>query len=744
MGGGIIVMGCWGRVLRCEVAPVQAGDGKEIAANTKYGRRQDGTYGVVTDDEYSAQQLESQKLREDADAGKLPTITLSELRKHTDPDSLWVAYGGAVYDITEFIKEHPGGSEALLSAGGQDLEGVWKKYQIHFRKDIMATLEAYRIGSLTEEDAERLRNDSEVDNLGTPRLLENGHAIALPPHAQKAKVRATKRIARVFMVSVSASVWWTLRGFLRFVGIVSPRLVNFLASMLPCSVPGYAGAAMLPPINPATGTPTRIAVIGGGIGGCSCAYSLAQSGYDVTVYESREVLGGNAQTANYLVNGKTITQDLSVLYWAPEFYRNYTNLVEMLGISPAQVQLPYVICSNRNGHYDFYVPPGGASCLEQILKPSMADFFAEDFKKYGRMLNTIKRVNTLFNFNSDRPSFYKVNTYAVLPLFNPFNFIGMRTASRLFGVSSQFFETVVRPFHGINLTTLCFDGVPATAYETLESIAPLQSVRQVNTFDAGTSQEVFKRATAKCNVKLGTRVRQVHFRECHNEWQQDVVDDAGTVSSFDRVVFACPATAVANIIRPASWIESSLFNGIGYHDEVHHGDWQDWLECTVHQDKTCLPSEHRDVLAERAAFVANVDESGRYGGGRNVEYTVNVGSFSPARKAAGLAASDANMFMTQSPHERFDVDAAAIRGSFSAPKSHPDLSITNMAITQMLHLVQGRRGAYYCSNWTSPGNGHDLACTSGLAVASVIGAEYPLTDPEARRDMRDCRRFMGI
>lgn len=39
---------------------------------------------------------------------------------------------------------------------------------------------------------------------------------------------------------------------------------------------------------------------------------------------------------------------------------------------------------------------------------------------------------------------------------------------------------------------------------------------------------------------------------------------------------------------------------------------------------------------------------------------------------------------------------------------------------------------------TSPGNGHDLACTSGLAVASAIGAEYPLKDEEARRDARQC------
>lgn len=77
-------------------------------------------------------------------------------------------------------------------------------------------------------------------------------------------------------------------------------------------------------------------MIGGGIAGCSCAFSLAESGYDVTIYESRKVLGGNAQLATFPVGKegeeKMVSQDLSVLYWAPEFYRNYSALLQHLGV----------------------------------------------------------------------------------------------------------------------------------------------------------------------------------------------------------------------------------------------------------------------------------------------------------------------------------------------------------------------------------------------------------------------------
>jgi len=662
-----------------------------------------------------------------------------------------VSYGGAVYDITEFIAEHPGGAEALLSAGGQDLEGIWQKYQVHFRKDVMSTLEAYRIGTLSDEDAQWLRERAACENSAVQRSLQGG---SVPSYAARALQRSFRRDVAVWALSATASFWWCLRGVFRLVGCLLGRSVgNTLASLLPCSVPGFGGAAQVEVVNPSTGQPTRIAVIGGGIGGCSCAYSLAQSGYDVTVYESREKLGGNAQTGSYVFSDnegtgtRIVKQDLSVLYWAPEYYRNYTALLSTLCCEPKCTHLPYVVRANIDGKPHYYAQPGGESDLDQALQPSMAGRFATDLRKYDRMISVVGGVSDFFSWGSSRPSFYRTNMCSMMPFLNPFNFIGLRSCARLFGISSEFYETILRPFHGINLTTLLIDDVPATSYKILNDISPLHHSRKVMTFGANTSEEVFKKATADCNVKLGARVRQVHCvppGRRGGDWRQVVVDDAGARSTFDRVVFACPASAAANVLRSSSWMERTLLHGVGYHDELQHSDWRDWLESEVHQDVNCLPQDNRDTILQKVAFLIDVNEHGREGGGYNVEYTCNVGSFSDSARAAGIAPKDSHMFMTQSPHAQTEIDPKHLRGTFSAPRSHPNLSVTNMVITQMLHLVQGRRGVYYCSNWTSPGNGHDLACTSGLAVASALGARYPLGSAEAQRDHRDCRRFMSV
>jgi L-lactate dehydrogenase (cytochrome) len=47
-------------------------------------------------------------------------ITKEELSKHISQDDLWIAINGVVYDVTNFINDHPGGSKPLLKYAGTD------------------------------------------------------------------------------------------------------------------------------------------------------------------------------------------------------------------------------------------------------------------------------------------------------------------------------------------------------------------------------------------------------------------------------------------------------------------------------------------------------------------------------------------------------------------------------------------------------------------------------------------------
>ncbi|XP_039061365.1 cytochrome b5-like [Hibiscus syriacus] len=43
-----------------------------------------------------------------------------DLVKHKDRADCWLLISGKVYDVTQFLEEHPGGDEVLLAASGKD------------------------------------------------------------------------------------------------------------------------------------------------------------------------------------------------------------------------------------------------------------------------------------------------------------------------------------------------------------------------------------------------------------------------------------------------------------------------------------------------------------------------------------------------------------------------------------------------------------------------------------------------
>lgn len=47
---------------------------------------------------------------------------MAELARHKSKEDCWQAYGGKVYNVTPFLKYHPGGVPELMRAAGKDGE----------------------------------------------------------------------------------------------------------------------------------------------------------------------------------------------------------------------------------------------------------------------------------------------------------------------------------------------------------------------------------------------------------------------------------------------------------------------------------------------------------------------------------------------------------------------------------------------------------------------------------------------
>lgn len=79
-------------------------------------------------------------------------ISIEEVEKHNKLDDLWTIFRGYVYDITEFVSQHPGGN-IIVQAGGKNLETVWHDMGLEWHLDHMNIpqyLEKYKIGKLSD------------------------------------------------------------------------------------------------------------------------------------------------------------------------------------------------------------------------------------------------------------------------------------------------------------------------------------------------------------------------------------------------------------------------------------------------------------------------------------------------------------------------------------------------------------------------------------------------------------------
>jgi len=97
---------------------------------------------------------------------------ISEVQKHKSENDLWTYYEGNVYDITEFVRRHPGG-RSILKAGGKNLKTVWEDNRVswHNKYDrVQNILKKYKIGRLKEGFSHNKRKYSVYDNLKTEKL----------------------------------------------------------------------------------------------------------------------------------------------------------------------------------------------------------------------------------------------------------------------------------------------------------------------------------------------------------------------------------------------------------------------------------------------------------------------------------------------------------------------------------------------------------------------------------------------
>jgi predicted NAD/FAD-binding protein len=410
----------------------------------------------------------------------------------------------------------------------------------------------------------------------------------------------------------------------------------------------------------------KIAVVGSGISGLSCAYRLIRAGNDVHLYEAGSHFGGHSHTVDVTLEGVTHGVDIGFLVFNHRTYPLLTALFDELGVSTAPSEMGFSVKMPTDGRMLEWA--GGD--LDQV------------FCQRGNLLRPafLRMLRDILRFN--RAATALVHHGA--PQMSLGSYLDAE------GYSTQFRQWYLLPM------AACIWSCPAQ--QMLEF--PLSSfvqfchnhgLLQVNqrpqwhTVRGGSREYVRHLLAALPRRHLNTPVQSV-ARDALGL----TLTTAHGGARYDQVVLACHSDQSLALLRDATDDERDVLSAVRYQPN----------RALLHTDTSCLP-------AQRKAWSAwNYQGSGGADQRVCVHYLINKLQPLPFEQP---------LIVSLNPID--EPRAECVLQEFSY--AHPVFDEAAVAAQRRLHTLQGRGGIWLAGAWTGYGF-HEDGLKSGLAVAAAI------------------------
>ncbi|KAK7576143.1 hypothetical protein V9T40_012429 [Parthenolecanium corni] len=80
-------------------------------------------------------------------------FTLKQVEEESSPSKPLLVINNAVYDVTSFLNEHPGGEEVLLEQSGKDASEQFE--DVGHSSDAREMMTKYKVGDIAESDRKK-------------------------------------------------------------------------------------------------------------------------------------------------------------------------------------------------------------------------------------------------------------------------------------------------------------------------------------------------------------------------------------------------------------------------------------------------------------------------------------------------------------------------------------------------------------------------------------------------------------
>lgn len=117
-------------------------EANELKPPPSRGKKMGSAFGTAGSNQMRFMELMQHNKVDTAAASRV--LTMEEVARHNKPSDCWVVYRGVVYDITQYLKYHPGGSKILLTVAGKDCTSAFMKH--HRWVNCAAILKGTQVG----------------------------------------------------------------------------------------------------------------------------------------------------------------------------------------------------------------------------------------------------------------------------------------------------------------------------------------------------------------------------------------------------------------------------------------------------------------------------------------------------------------------------------------------------------------------------------------------------------------------
>ncbi|CAO1430269.1 unnamed protein product [Diamesa serratosioi] len=97
--------------------------------------------------------------------------SLAEVGKHNSNRSSWITIHNDVFDVTQFLNEHPGGEEVLLEQAGKEATESFE--DVGHSSDARELMKKYKVGELIESERKKVPEKTQPDWSSSEKQEEN-------------------------------------------------------------------------------------------------------------------------------------------------------------------------------------------------------------------------------------------------------------------------------------------------------------------------------------------------------------------------------------------------------------------------------------------------------------------------------------------------------------------------------------------------------------------------------------------